>query len=600
MKIQRIQVSNFRNFKNLDVRLGIHAVIVGENKVGKSNLLYALRLVLDPSLSDSARQLQMTDFWDGLEQPFETAPSISVSVDLEEFDDDENLLAILGMHLISENPMVARLTYCYEHVGGERDINVATNYKFSCYGGDRPNNGYGYEVRKRLPLDLLPALRDAEGDLATVRRSPLQPLISRVIGQIDRDELEEIASLVFEATKQVAGMPQIEQLANNISNRLLDMVGQNHGVDVALGITPTTPNQLLRTIRILIDGSRRGIGDASLGTANLLFIALKSLELQQLVDENARDHTFLAIEEPEAHLHPHIQRLAYRDFLKPREHQGRPEQTADTNRTILLTTHSPHIVSVSPLRSLVLLRRNTSNSTTEAVSVANASLETNEVADLERYLDVSRGEIIFARGVILVEGEAELYIVPEFARLLGLDLDKLGITVCSVAGTNFKPFVKLLGTQGLRIPYAVITDYDPPKNEGDISYGQRRVLDLLQVQLGRPIENAPYLAEQLAVAKSQGIFLNDHTLEVDLFYASRSAICNTLVELAPSQAVRMRVEGWNNPDSELSEDDVDRLLKDIERIGKGRFAQRLASHLTTDGCPAYIREAINYVANLCS
>jgi putative ATP-dependent endonuclease of OLD family len=54
MRISKIQIQNFRNFSKLDVSLGTHAVIVGENKVGKSNLLHALRLILDPSLSDSA------------------------------------------------------------------------------------------------------------------------------------------------------------------------------------------------------------------------------------------------------------------------------------------------------------------------------------------------------------------------------------------------------------------------------------------------------------------------------------------------------------------------------------------------------------------
>jgi len=62
MRISRIAITNFRNFANLDVRFGEHAVIVGENKIGKSNLLYALRLILDPSLPDSSRKLREEDF----------------------------------------------------------------------------------------------------------------------------------------------------------------------------------------------------------------------------------------------------------------------------------------------------------------------------------------------------------------------------------------------------------------------------------------------------------------------------------------------------------------------------------------------------------
>lgn len=66
MRLSRIVIKNFRNFKHLDVRLGRHAVVLGENKVGKTNLLFALRLILDPTLPDSARKLRLDDFWDGL------------------------------------------------------------------------------------------------------------------------------------------------------------------------------------------------------------------------------------------------------------------------------------------------------------------------------------------------------------------------------------------------------------------------------------------------------------------------------------------------------------------------------------------------------
>src|SRR6516165_1141729 len=97
------------------------------------------------------------------------------------------------------------------------------------------------------------------------------------------------------------------------------------------------------------NSDRRAVADASLGTANLICLALKSLELDQLVEERERDHTFFAVEEPEAHLHPHVQRLVYRYFLE----QPAEEQAAIPLTTIL-TTHSSHIASVSPIRSVVL------------------------------------------------------------------------------------------------------------------------------------------------------------------------------------------------------------------------------------------------------
>lgn len=63
MHLSRIRIENFRNFSNLDVGLGGNLVVVGENRVGKSNLLHALRLIFDPSLPDSARQLGLRDIF---------------------------------------------------------------------------------------------------------------------------------------------------------------------------------------------------------------------------------------------------------------------------------------------------------------------------------------------------------------------------------------------------------------------------------------------------------------------------------------------------------------------------------------------------------
>ncbi|HUE89424.1 MAG TPA: AAA family ATPase [Vicinamibacterales bacterium] len=115
MRIARFQISNFRNFKALDIALGDQAVIVGQNKIGKSNLLYALRLVLDPALPDSARQLRFDDFWDGLERPLGADDKITIAVDLTDFEDDENHAALLAEHLIEGEPMTSRLTYSFEH-----------------------------------------------------------------------------------------------------------------------------------------------------------------------------------------------------------------------------------------------------------------------------------------------------------------------------------------------------------------------------------------------------------------------------------------------------------------------------------------------------
>ena len=266
MRIDRLQITNFRNFKVLDVCLEAHAVIVGENRVGKSNLLHALRLLLDPSLPDTARQLREEDFWDGLARPLMEEDRITISVDFADFENHDEQLASLAEHLISSEPMVARLTYVFERIAGSDDPN---DCDFSIYGGDRPENVVHSEIRRRLPLDLLPALRDAEGDLANRRRSPLGALLDQAVANTDEEELENIGEQVTQATTAITELPSIKDLSEAVTARLASMVGSSQSGDFQLGVGPADPQRLIRALRPLIDEGRRGIGEASLGSASL-------------------------------------------------------------------------------------------------------------------------------------------------------------------------------------------------------------------------------------------------------------------------------------------------------------------------------------------
>jgi len=224
MRISRIHIRNFRNFADLDVNLAADAVIVGENKIGKSNLLHALRLVLDPSLPDSARQLREEDFWDGLKRPLGTNDCITISVEITDFEDNENQMAVLAEHLTNPEPMVARLTYVWQPLPGLEDgPKKEADYEFFVYGGDRPENRISYEVRRRLPMELMPALRECEGDLARWTRSPLRPLLDKAAGLVDREALTELAQRVDEATEDVAKVDDVQAIARAIHDKLAEM-----------------------------------------------------------------------------------------------------------------------------------------------------------------------------------------------------------------------------------------------------------------------------------------------------------------------------------------------------------------------------------------
>lgn len=305
MFLSRIEVSNFRNFEHLDVRLGRTTVVVGENNIGKSNLLHALRLVLDPKLPDSARQLREEDFWDGLKQPLKSKNAIEVAVEFQDFHQDKSILAVLQSYLVKGvTPDTARLTYRFRPrspLPKGRDL-TTEDYEFVVFGGVDEKNRVGHDVRRWIPIKLLPALRDAESDLSAWRDSPLRPLIERL--QIPPAKLETVAGAIDQATDQLMKEKDVQTLIMSIESRLVKMIGGVISVGPSLGFTPTSPDRLLRSLRMFGDGtSKRNVSDLSLGINNILYLLLLSLELERKEAASERATTILAIEEPEAHLH---------------------------------------------------------------------------------------------------------------------------------------------------------------------------------------------------------------------------------------------------------------------------------------------------------
>jgi putative ATP-dependent endonuclease of OLD family len=599
LHISRIKISNFANFSDLDVSTDKSLVIVGENKVGKSNLVFALQLVLDPGLSERDRQLSFEHFWDGLGEN-KLGAMVEISIDLTDYDHDPRLIAHLGDCIVDPGPpMVSRLTYRFQPKDGlEGAPTSVADYEYILFGGLDPNNSIGPGLRRMLPLDVMGALRDAEKDLANWRRSPLRPLIDAMAGNLDEAARAEIQRQVDAAQDELAGHDEVAAVAETISQRLIDIVGLQHATTISLGLAPTKVDALLRALRILIDDGSRGVGEASLGTANLIFLTLKSLELDQLVVDGERDHTFLAVEEPEAHLHPHVQRLIYRYFLGGSDAGGEGDQEQEPPKlTTILTTHSPHIASVAPLRSIILLRHDAATASTVGTSTAHTPLAAADEADLQRYIDVTRGELFFARGIVLVEGDAERFLVPAFAEVLGIPLDVLGISVCSVGGTNFAPYVKLLGPTGLDIPYVVLTDRDPVAVGPPLGFNRvRRLLDIVDVAGGHA-----GLAEAALFARGvqHGFFVNANTLEPVLFERGLSDVMRDILvtELPLRQAAKDALAGWVEDPDTL---DAERLLKLIDRVGKGRFAQILAPSVKVPFCPTYIRRALERIRDAVS
>lgn len=589
MYISRIQIQNFRNFRNFDMNLSPNAVVLGENNVGKSNLLFALRLVLDPTLPNSVRKLEAADFFAGID-PFK-GNQIRITVSLADFQDNSREHAAVPK-CFSDQGSISNISYVFaprEDVDAPPEETTEKDYDwdFRCNNSDIPGSSDA-SFQKFMPLEFLPVLRNAAGDLETWQRSPLTRIIKRLkLNETYNDELTAIGEEIDGIMKRLLGLEPLGTLENNIRDRLEVMIGRIDRVDPSLGLLPTDAERLLRFLRLFADDGVRLVSEIGTGYANIIYLILLLLELKHLEETEdgveIRATSILAVEEPEAHLHPHLQRLVFSDLFK---------RTAN-NLPIFVTTHSTHIASVSSLNSIILLKRTPEG--TIGRNILNSGLEPLEISDIERYLDVTRAELLFSSKVLFVEGIAEAYIIPEFIReLTGKSPDVFGITVVNVDGTDFVPYIKLVSPTSLDLPFAILTDADPLRSDTGIKRGTRlwKLLHDNETELSQG-------AEMTELAKS-GIFVGNHTLEIDLVDAGyEDEFLQVFQELGAGTQrlsnLRNDLNNWNSLDSEQKEKAIPDRIENF--CGKGRFAQRLiASHqIKKDKIPPYIRAAISYL-----
>lgn len=648
MYLAELQIENFRSLGGpepftLALRPGVTA-LVGENDAGKTAIIDAIRYVLLSRDVDFMR-VQEEDFH--ISESGMAAREITIRAKLMDLSPSDQ--AAFVEHLTFADGKVALYVHWRARkLGGDpgsrRWVDVSVHS-----GRDGGGPMLESAARALLATAYLKPLRDAEREMSPGRGSRLSQILGRLpdirSGQdFDPQVLEAdphcvndlgLVGLSDFLRSRMEQQPAVKQAELDITERHLHSLSlRGDGLRGRIqftdeGSTDVRLRRLLERLDLGLcgqDGHSRGT--YGLGSNNLLFMACELL----LLGREDEGLALLLIEEPEAHLHPQRQ-LRLMQFLA-REASAKTSQSRPVQ--VILTTHSPNLASQVPLECLVMLKDGKAFPLTQD----QTRLDAGDYRFLERFLDVTKANLFFARGVLIVEGDAEAILLPTMARLVGCDLTERGISIVNVGGIGLRRFARIFQRKeechaGMGIRVACLTDMDvmpdcAPEILGlDPEKKCRRWKMESDFGTDEGTRKTALQARRAKLAEGDGqsvrTFIADHwTLEFDLARAGLDREVFCAVHLAENddrlnkgrldreELLREATAAFASLQAETHSDAVRRAVRVYqplrsERASKAIAAQHLAALLeeTYSGpdkdrelvgkLPPYLKEALEYV-----
>lgn len=451
MYLSDLKLWNFRKYgegpegkPGLDIHFnnGVN-VLIGENDSGKTAIVDAIRYVLRTKSGETvymdekdfhmvgnarAKSLRIECWFDGISD-VEAAPFLEWIGIKRDQEGTRYCLRITLVATILEDGRIYPIIKAgmgndgIPMDGTARDLLRAVYLKPLRDALQDMTHGYKSRIAQILQAHSVfgDNKRDAEG------KHKLETLYNQLKREIDE---------FFDQNKAEDGKVITENINDILVHNFL-MAGERR--QASLSLTGNELIDILRQLDLVLEKNKSG-----LGSLNLLCVAAELL----LFLEEKRGLKLTLIEELEAHLHPQYQ-LRVLDYIRRKEGFGQ----------FILTTHSITLAANIPLENLIILKEDRVFPMGEAFT----ECKKEDYNFLHRFLDATKANLFFARGVIMVEGDAENLLMPAIAKVIGRDLHENGVSIVNVGSTAYKRYAKIFQRkdgQEMGIPVAIVTDLD--------------------------------------------------------------------------------------------------------------------------------------------
>lgn len=419
-------------------------MLVGENDSGKTALVDAIRYALGTNSSERS-YVGESDFCNDAN---------ILSIQLKFSDIDKHAYRFVE-HLsheeyVDENEATKRKSVLYVQLTAKKTGKERRGYPYiqTEVRSGKDGNGLSIEmeIRDFLATTYLKPLRDAEAELSSGRASRLSQILNS--SKEIQDDAEQILKIIAEANDELLKEDSaLKKSANNIQENYLhklifegDKSELGAYVDISgvkkegLADLPTTTKR--RHLRAILEGLSLALTEDrkmhGLGYHNLLFMAAELLLLEQEVDN---EFPLLLIEEPEAHLHPQLQMKLLQFISNKVKTKANPEGIQ-----CILTTHSPNLSSKANPADIIMLGKGKAWS----LRPEETELAPDDYVFLRKFLDATKANVFFAKGLLFVEGDGENILLPTIAKLLGRPLEDYAVSIVKYDNSgSWKRFARL-------------------------------------------------------------------------------------------------------------------------------------------------------------